>query len=129
MPFNKFGNFLNQSTKPHILSAHQFLDEPPLYKSICIVSVNATSRSDSIYYFFETTSNKYKFHFSGIVQHIDVSTENILFSLNESDPFPKNELIGKTLKKDDVLSIIRKTDQPPENNIFVQFVLLCPLIK
>lgn len=141
MPFNKFGNFLYHTTKPHRLSAHQYLSIPQekedeskrrveTYKSICVVSLKGTRRSDSVfYYFFENTLKNYIFPFDGIIKDIVTSTENILFILNDALSISKNELVGKTFKRDDKLGVIRSIEHPPENNIVIQFVFLCPLIQ
>lgn len=142
MPFNKFGNFLYHTTKPHRLSAHQYssisqggVEEEQVegvekYKSICVVSLRGTRRDDSLFYhFFENTSKTYTFQFDGIIKDIHTSTENIMFHLNDGRGFTKNEMLGKSFKREDNLSIIRKHDSPPDNTITIQFIFLCPLIK
>lgn len=131
MPVNKFGSYLDYKTEPNKLkmavTKQPVSEKNLLYKST--VSLKGTSRPDTLRYVLETGLMYYEFKITGKIEHIEVSTNLVLVSLNTENVVPPTDLIGMTIQKGDTLTIYQNRAIGDSKNVFIQFIILCPLIR
>lgn len=131
MPINKFGHHYLYESIPHKLTAAAPAATSlnlSSYRSVCILTLRGTPQSDSLTLKFENNSNVYKFEINGTIQQVDSSIDSIQFVLNKSDLILPNDLVGTAINKGDFIKVYRDISQPTQP-VFIQFLLLCPLIK
>lgn len=132
MTVNKFGNYLHYKTESHRLS--MAVGVPPRqpsisFKSVCILSIRGTSNVNTLKYTLENGLQSYEFKITGKIEEVDVSTDLALLSLNGENPIPPKDLIGVTINKGDTLVILENRSIGKSPSVFIQFILLCPIIN
>lgn len=134
MTVNKFGNYLHYKTEDHRLSmtADVSTVKPSSnlsFKSVCVVSLRGTSSLDTLKYTLENGKKSYEFKITGKIEHIDVSTDVAKIVLNDGDLVSPNSLIGTTINKGDILQIFENRPIGRSERVYIEFILLCPVIK
>lgn len=130
MTVNKFGNYLYVRTEQHRLA------EPPIvtktkgtsYKSICILTLKGIYK-DGPAYLLDNNTNFYEMKITGTVHNMDISSDSILFVINENEAISPKSLIGTTINKGDVIKIYFSGNTPPSKEIYIEFVFFCSLIQ
>lgn len=129
MPINKFGHHFLYESVPHKLTASATSLNLSSYRSVCILTLRGTPKSDTLALTFENNANVYKFEMNCIIQQVDTSDDSIHFSLNKNNLISPKSFIGTTINKGDFITIFRDSSQSSSSPIvFVQFILLCPLV-
>lgn len=146
MPVNKFGHYLHYQNIPHRLEIIKETTTSPTllqlpsqpettenFKSICVLDIYAKFEEGSAHYFLDNNKSKvYKFPVNGVIQDIyspSNLTQTILFSLREGNPLSSSDLIGKSIQKGDTFRVLRNLTSTLLKDVFLQIVLVCPLIK
>lgn len=129
MPLNKFGEYLYYKKHDHRLSAPVPTEDFSSFKTMCILSLRGRLQENSLFYLLENNTNSYEFQITGLIEHVEVSTNSLEISINSDHPIPYKNLIDRHINKGDVISIVRQANQPPIENVFIEFLLICPLIK
>lgn len=131
MTVNKFGNYLNITTQQHRLEVPPVvqLAKEHLFKSICIATLKGKIQKASLYYILENNKTEYKFKMEGEIKNIDISTDSVFISINKENPISPQKLVGTSINKDDTIHIIRDPAKPRAQDVFIEMIMLCPLIQ
>lgn len=132
MTVNKFGNYLFIKSQEHRLAAPAPLQtvKEQSFKSVCFFTLKGRYQEGSAFYLLDNDTKSYTLKFGGKIQHVDQSNDSILIVINRENPVNISSLIGHTINKDDVIRIMGDVQHPPlPKNIFIEFVILCPLIQ